>query len=940
MRTSTQSSTPIRAAQGVLGVSWPFLTIVVCLVSLSFFSMGTLSAGRAYVGGESLWSKGEKIAVQELELYVETGSAVHYTKFLNAIAVPLGDREARLELEKPHPNERVVTAGFVQGGNNPADVPGMARLFRWFGQYGEVGEAIKIWRTADPSILRLVQLGDKIHRLVLEGQHVQAAAMMQDVREVDDQLTPLEVRFSASLGMASRQAEALLQVVTVLAALTMVLGGLYRTRRLVLSERLMAEALQSSETRLRLAITASDHGIWDIDLQKGTVHLSASFMATLGYVNWPDQAPLSQVVQVLHPDDRAMLLRRVQEDDGQDTGREFEYRLLSATGGVRWTRIHGGVVRDAHGNRVRMAGAIQDVTEQKTAQIQLFEQRERAVVTLESLREGVITTDAEGHIDYLNGAAEVVIGVHAAELRGRPIAAIGCFVDELTREALQNPLEHSLGRGVNGLLPPGALLLQPDGGEVAIDASASLLHAPDSTVFGAVLVLRNVTQERAATAKLTHQALHDSLTGLPNRRDFEHSLAILVAESGATADQHALMYLDLDQFKIVNDSYGHSAGDQILVEISQLMRGKLRATDVLARLGGDEFGVLLHNCSAENAVRIAEGLRDAVARYRYVIGSRAFSLGVSIGVVHLDGHYPDAATALRAGDQACYAAKEGGRNRIEVASITDDAFKCNENFTQFAMRIQDALEQGRLCLFAQRIEPAIHCKQVPLHIEVLVRMRDRDGKLVLPQEFLPAAERYKLIGAVDRWVIQSTFATLAQWGEEMLDTCSINISGASLVDDRFAQFILNESGRHKISHEKICFEITETAIVTDFNKARSFIDLLQGEGFRFAIDDFGAGMASFAYIRNFPVDYIKIDGSFIKNMASEITDCALVDGIHHIAGVLGLRTVAEFVENDAIRALLAEIGVNYVQGFGIHRPESLETILSAAYYSTQEKLNG
>jgi len=394
--------------------------------------------------------------------------------------------------------------------------------------------------------------------------------------------------------------------------------------------------------------------------------------------------------------------------------------------------------------------------------------------------------------------------------------------------------------------------------------------------------------------------------------------------------RHAMLYLDLDQFKIVNDSCGHAAGDELLRQVAALLKNRLRASDSLGRLGGDEFGVLLDNCPPEHALKIAEQLRQAVIDYRFSSAQRSFTIGVSIGLVNLDEAFPDLTAVLNAADSACYVAKENGRNRVQIYHPSDSELALRHGMMQWVTRVHEALDEGRLCLYAQRIVPARGPAGPRLHVELLLRMVERDGRLVPPMAFLPAAERFNLMPTLDRWVLRTAFEALARLEPGSVDTCAINLSGTSLCDDKFVETVQAEARRCGIAPATICFEITETAVISNLSKASHLIQALRRQGFRFSLDDFGAGMSSFGYLKQLPVDYLKIDGEFVKDMLNDPIDAAMVEAINHIGHVMGMQTIAEFVEDDALAERLRTIGVDFLQGYGIGRPMPFEALCGAA----------
>jgi len=473
-------------------------------------------------------------------------------------------------------------------------------------------------------------------------------------------------------------------------------------------------------------------------------------------------------------------------------------------------------------------------------------------------------------------------------------------------------------------MPMEIAFLRPDGIEIAVSESAAPIRDSKGEISGVVLVFRDVRRERQYAAELSYQASHDALTGLINRREFEHRLSRLQNPSTAGQPQHVLMYLDLDQFKVVNDTCGHAAGDELMRQVSALLQSRLREGDTLARLGGDEFGVLLQNCTADNALRLAEALRRSITQHLFIWQARSFSIGVSIGLVNLANDEMTLAEMLSAADSACYMAKEKGRNRVQVYHRDDADISGRKGEMQWVGRIQQALEEDRFCLYAQEIAPIGTADFDGKHIELLIRMIDEQGQLVAPMAFIPAAERYNLMPDIDRWVVRTAFGNLAQMRDagqwQVQDLCAINISGATLSDEGALQFVIDQFIESGIAHSSICFEITETAAISVIAKAARFMHELRKLGCKFSLDDFGAGMSSFAYLKHLPVDFLKIDGAFVKDMVTEPIDAAMVEAINRIGHVMGKRTIAEFVENQDVLAALRLIGVDYAQGFGIARP--------------------
>ena len=433
---------------------------------------------------------------------------------------------------------------------------------------------------------------------------------------------------------------------------------------------------------------------------------------------------------------------------------------------------------------------------------------------------------------------------------------------------------------------------------------------------------RNRRAHQEAQAHLRHLAFHDSLTGLINRNEFERRLDEAVSDARESGRVHTLLYIDLDQFKLVNDTCGHLAGDEMLRRLGKRLRHSIRDSDTLARLGGDEFGVLLMNCSLASAEPVAQSLLDRLREYFFVWGDRSFKIGASIGMVEIDGSR-DSYSLLSMADMACYTAKDRGRNRYHLYAEEDRDLNQRRGELQWIQRLQKALEKDGLLLHWQPIRAL---KGSSLHHEVLLRLRDDDGRLVTPDRFIPAAERYNLMPEVDRWVIRQVLARQPSLAGDRIGPDSIlfvNLSATSLSEEGFADFLREEFRKSGVPPERIGFEITETAAIADFDCARELIRTLRALGCRVALDDFGTGMSSFSYLKSLTVDFIKIDGSFVRRMRHEPVDSAIVEAVNNIAHISGIRTIAEFVEDEEVMALLRDLGVDYAQGWAVARPSPL-----------------
>ncbi|TCK19427.1 PAS domain S-box-containing protein/diguanylate cyclase (GGDEF)-like protein [Thiogranum longum] len=563
---------------------------------------------------------------------------------------------------------------------------------------------------------------------------------------------------------------------------------------------------------------------------------------------------------------------------------------------------------------------VRDRSDRKRAEEALYQERERALVTLHSIGDGVITTDADGRVDYMNPVAERVTGWSSNEAQGHPLMEVLPLTNEATRISIESPASISLRTRQVVSLSEQCLLVNRDGQEFHIEDSAAPIFDRDNRVIGVVLVFHDVTRERRMARQMTWEATHDSLTGLVNRREFAERLNNLLASS---EQEHALLYLDLDQFKVINDTCGHDAGDELLRQLSRLLLQNVPTNSSLARLGGDEFGVLLENVSMEQAREVANQLLTTFSHFTYQWEERRFDIGVSIGMVPIQRDTRNASLILSAADVACYVAKESGRNRIHVYEESDIDLGQRHNEMHWVSRITEALEEDRFVLYRQEITSLDEMETTP-HYELLVRMRSVDGTIIPPGNFIPAAERYNLMNSLDRWVIDKAFQQLKlfqQQGDEGI--YSINLSGNSLNDENFSEYIVQKIREYRIRTELLCFEVTETAAVFNLARASHIIKTLKKLGCRFSLDDFGSGLSSFGYLKNLPVDFLKIDGSFVKDMDTNPMNRAIVEAIHQVGHALSIRTIAEFVENEAIVRQLRDIGVDYAQGYYFSRPEPL-----------------
>jgi diguanylate cyclase (GGDEF)-like protein/PAS domain S-box-containing protein len=617
---------------------------------------------------------------------------------------------------------------------------------------------------------------------------------------------------------------------------------------------------------------------------------------------------------------------------GESAAERYEIDMVGLQGQMSRLEVASTVVEYDKGNALLITG-VEIIPTQTTPALRLAGDATPTPqqLALNSLAEAVIATDERGRITFMNPAAERLTGSEAAQAAGKLLEEIVSLVDESDRRLLADPVHQALTSGAPVTLGRRALLLsRSTGGERSIELSASPVRNEAKEVVGAALLLHDVTELRGLARQMSYQATHDALTGLVNRREFERRLEEAI-DSGHRGDgQHVLCYLDLDRFKLVNDTSGHLAGDSMLREVAKLLRDAVRDSDTVARLGGDEFGMLLIGCPLEKARQIADDVCRSVGDYRFVWKDRIFNIGVSVGLVEISRESGTLEELMAAADTACYVAKKQGSGRVAVYSARDEALARHSGEIQWLQRLQGALKENRFQLYHQIIVPTHGTDGGPA-MEVLLRLRDENGQELPPAEFMRAAERYRLMGLVDRWVVQTTFAALGR-GALLLQpdrSVAINISGQTLGDVQFLEFVVECLDSTGVSPAQICFEITESAVVANLEHARRFIGVLHGMGCQFALDDFGSGVGSFSNLKNLPLDYLKIDGSFIRNLARDTVNQAMVTAMIKLARTLNFKVIAEQVEDSAALEAARRMGVDYLQGYAIGKPQPLQFAAAA-----------
>jgi diguanylate cyclase (GGDEF)-like protein/PAS domain S-box-containing protein len=556
--------------------------------------------------------------------------------------------------------------------------------------------------------------------------------------------------------------------------------------------------------------------------------------------------------------------------------------------------------------------------------------RPRAMATLDAMGESVITVDADGRIDYINHAAEILLGQPLDQVLGKSFPDVAALVDESDRRSLGDPVRKALTTGGRVTMGRRAVLLPANGtAERFVELSLTPLRLEGKDIIGVVLVLHDTSELRGLTRQMTYQASHDALTGLVNRREFERRLQEAM-DSAQTGDiGHALCYLDLDRFKVVNDTCGHTAGDNMLREIASLLKEKLRDSDTVGRIGGDEFALLLVGCPLEKARQIADDVVRSVSDYRFVWKDKIFNVGVSIGLLEIGRDSGAIEDIMNSADSACYVAKKQGGLHVHVYSAREEASARHSGEIQWLQKLQGALRDNKFELYYQ---PIVHARAGGVSgpaLEVFVRLEGENGQPAAPPaDFMRAAERYRLMPHVDRWVVQAVLSALGRGGLKLPPgrSVAINIAGQTLGDAEFLEFVVECFDHTGASPSDICFEVTESSVVANLDHAQRFIAVLHGMGCEFALDDFGTGLSSFSTLKTLPMDYIKIDGSFIKNLSSDTVNQAMVAAMIELSRSLNFRVVAEHVEDQLSLDKVTGMGVDFVQGFVVGRPAPLSMV--------------
>ncbi|MDT3720139.1 EAL domain-containing protein [Pseudomonas oryzihabitans] len=688
-----------------------------------------------------------------------------------------------------------------------------------------------------------------------------------------------------------------------------------------------ADELNASlRERLELAIRASNLGIWEWDSHSPGFYGDARLREIYGIPPDNHRRDMEFWLTFIHPDDKARSLEVFDKVASESMFYTFNFRINRGGPGGEVRHIRSDLISvvapDGH---VRLVGSNSDVTEHHRLTTALYEEKERLQVTLASIADAVLTTDIEGRILFLNPVAEQLTGWSLADAQGHPHEEIFRIRDSQSDTPLSSPVTRCLHEQTITSLEEGAVLLSRHGERHEVQDSAAPVRTVDGRIIGAVLVFQNVTHARNLQRELSYNASHDALTGLYNRLKFEQELELAWQQAQTGNTQHALCFIDLDRFKVVNDSAGHAAGDLLLRELGTLLRDSLRGSDAVARIGGDEFALLLRDCDLVQAEAVADKLIASIGAVRFNWQNRVYDVGASAGIVAITAETLSPAELMSQADVACYTAKHAGRNRAALYRAGSEDVERQHREILMASGLREALEQNRFELHAQPIVATRASDTAEQHVELLLRLRDVQGQLISPATFIPAAERFGLMSNIDRWVVRQVLVDLVPWLQERPQLhVGINLSGNSLSDPEFLPELLELIAASPLDPRRLLFELTETAVINKLSVASALISQVRERGCRIALDDFGAGLSSFTYLKNFRVDFVKIDGSFVRNLDQDPLDRAIVESINQVAHHLGAETIAEFVESRATFELLGAIGVDYAQGYALGKPIPLQ----------------
>ncbi len=881
--------------------------------------MNTLSSVRAFVGGESYWSKYQKESVFHLNQYANTQSEADYQKFLEAINVPLQDKVARLELQKGNPDVDIATKSFIAAKNNPNDIMGMTKLFMLFHQTELMAKSVQYWTEGDEKIEMILDLAEQLHTHIRTGKPSPTVVnrLMAQVNEINLELTPIEESVSNSLGDASRKAKQLIGLVMVVITVILMTLGILLTRRMVVKNVHSANALRISEERWKFALDGARDGVWDWDLNTNGVQVSKQWRFMLGYEDHEIVGSYADWEQRVHPEDLPKVLTALKAYVNGDANKySIEHRLRCKDGSYKWILTRGMVVSSRpDGKPDRIIGTHTDIDELKTIEASLRESDTNQRALLEAMMDGVFVAQDYRFI-FANPILPELLGYKLEEFIGLPF-------DQVVAPESLHVWNRRFAARTSGDVEPVKhyqvkFLYKGGKKDIWLDLHASkVMFRGKASVMG---ILRDISKQKEAEEMIWHQANFDTLTGLPNRRMFRDRLEQEIKKSDRTGLSFAMMFLDLDHFKIVNDTMGHEMGDQLLKEASRRLKSCVRETDTVARLGGDEFVLLLtETVDLKSLERIAEEILSQLTRpFEIVRDPIWISASIGITLYPVDAH--DFDNLLKNADQAMYAAKAEGRNRYSY--FTPSMQAAAQSKMRLANDLRHALNRHEFKLVYQ---PIVEVGTGLIRkAEALIRWQHPIHGLISPAEFIPVAEETGVIVEIGDWVFHEAATQLVKWHQTIHPDFQVSINKSPVQFRNAHSNWIERMASMGLPAASLVVEITEGMLLEANDNVSNKLLEFKKAGIQVAIDDFGTGYSSLSYLKKYDIEYIKIDQSFVRNLSHDTSDLGICEAIILMAHKLDMRVIAEGVETLEQYQLLEGADCDYVQGYYFSKPVTVE----------------
>ena len=907
----------------MLQTIWPFCFIVALLLFLGILCMNTLSSVRAYVGGESYWSKYQKESILHLTNYANSHDEADYQKFLEYIDVPLQDKAVRVELQKGKPDHAKARAGLIAGKNHAADINGMIHLFTLFQRTNLMEPSIRYWTEGDALVAKIVAKAEALHKSIQAGkatpQSIEAA--INEIYAINYQLTPLEAAFSDSLGEASHKVKSLIVTVMLIIAWILMVIGILLTRRMVIKNVSASTALKMNEERWKFALDGARDGVWDWNLKTDTVLVTKQWKTMLGYEENELDVNYDAWQSRIHPDDLHKVMDAMESYvNGNSPKYAIEHRLLCKDGNYKWILTRGVVVSSKQdGKPERIVGTHTDIDDLKTIEASLRESDTNQRALLEAMVDGVFVAQDYKFV-FANPILPAMLGYEFDEFIGLP------FEQVVAPESLSVWNRRFLLRIGAGEEPikhyQVKFLMKGHQNSIWLDLHASrVMFRGKVSVLG---ILRDISKKKKAEDMIWHQANFDSLTGLPNRRMFRDRLEQEIKKSDRSGLTQAILFLDLDHFKEVNDTLGHDIGDRLLQEAAERLKRCIRISDTVARLGGDEFVMLLNDIDELSSIeRIAKDILTSLAR-PFEIDGETIYISASIGITLYPMDALEFEDLLRHADQAMYAAKAEGRNRFSyyTPSMQDAA----QSRMRLANDLRHAITRKEFKLMFQPIIEA--GTGIIRKAEALIRWHHPQHGLINPAEFIPVAEETGIIVEIGEWVFHETVKQLVIWRRTLHPEFQISINKSPVQfkssHDSWVEYMKNRG----LAASSLVVEITEGLLLDAADNVNIQLLSFRDAGIQVAIDDFGTGYSSLSYLKRYDIDYIKIDQSFVKSLSEDTSDLVICEAIILMAHKLDMKVIAEGVETKAQYDLLKGAGCDYMQGYYFSKPVDVATFES------------